>query len=415
MTSAFTSKINSSLTYQLLLQQVDVIAEEICKNNSAIQGNDLLGGNAGIALLFCYLSKAYPERNFATLTEQYLEKLSNALENEVLQYSFSGGVAGIGFVFQHLNNISALKEQIDFDFTELDEFIDRGVDIDFRNSNWDPLHGMVGLGIYFLERNRTTGEKQFLEKIVDCLNKMKVSVNENDVWITAGFEKYSNDNYNFGMAHGLPGLLSFLAQVHQRGIKQNKIEEMLNSALPFLLQYEYSNDPVYCYPSFIDVQPNFEEEHSSRLAWCYGDLCMANALIHCGKALHNDVWMNKGIEVALKTTQRTFENSACADAPFCHGTAGLVHQYNRFYQFTGDEVFKNACNKWIEITLKEYYKPGKGAGGYFFRSYNEKEKIFEFKTEYGLLEGSAGIALVYLSLLFNIEPGWDQIFLTNIA
>jgi hypothetical protein len=61
--------------------------------------------------------------------------------------------------------------------------------------------------------------------------------------------------------------------------------------------------------------------------------------------------------VALKTTRRTFENSGCADAPFCHGTVGLVHQYHRLYQLTNDEAFKKAAEKWLDITLQNFYTP----------------------------------------------------------
>ena len=59
---------------------------------------------------------------------------------------------------------------------------------DFKSGNWDPLHGMAGLGIYFLERNKETGEKKFLEKIVDHLAKMRTTVDEYKVWITPGYE-----------------------------------------------------------------------------------------------------------------------------------------------------------------------------------------------------------------------------------
>jgi lantibiotic modifying enzyme len=243
---------------------------------------------------------------------------------------------------------------------------------------------------------------------------MRTEVGEYKVWITPGYGKYSNDNYNFGMAHGMPGVLSFLAQVYTRGIRQNEIEEIISASLPFLLTHEYADD-VYCFPTAFDVVPKEENEKpNSRLAWCYGDLCMAFALIHCGIALQNDEWKTKGIEVALKTTERTFENSGCTDAPFCHGTVGLVHLYHRLYNVTKNETFKNTSQKWLDLTHQEFYKPGEGAGGYFFRSFNEEKNIFELTPQYSLLEGSAGIALVYLSYLFNIKPDWDAIFLTNV-
>lgn len=327
----------------------------------------------------------------------------------------SGGVAGIAFVFQHLRNIGVLDKADDLNLSELDEFISQGADNDFKSGNWDPLHGMVGLGIYFLERNKETGEKKYLEKIIDQLATMRTISGDHLVWITPGFGKYSDNNYNFGMAHGMPGMLSFLAQVRACGIRPHEIEEMISSCIAYLLQCEYTDDPVYSFPLSIDVKPKSKEEkHYSRLAWCYGDLCMANALIHCGKELQKENLIAKGFDVALKTTQRSFEDSGCMDAPFCHGTVGLVHQYNRLYQLTNNEVFKNATDNWINITIMHFYKSGEGAGGYYFSSFNEEKNIFELISHYGLLEGSAGIALVYLSYIYNIKPDWDIIFLTNV-
>jgi len=420
MNSATDMHVISPDINKSLARQVDMIARQLLEKRPDQDETGLLGGKAGIVLLFAYLAKLFPEKEYLNNTLEYLDDLSNALANDELDYNMSGGVAGIAFVFQHLRNIGILDLSDDLNLSELDEFISLGIDNDFTNGNWDPLHGMTGLGIYFLERNKETGEKKYLEKIVDYLSAMRTAVGAHKVWITPGYEKISNDNYNFGMAHGMPGVLSFLAKLYSRGIKQGEIEEMISSCLPFLLQHELDVDPVFCFPTSIDVLPQVKEKDAySRHAWCYGDLCMANALVHCGKALQrNDPiaveWKNKGIELALKTTRRSFENAGCADAPFCHGTVGLVHQYNRFYQLTGNEVFKYASESWLQITQKQFYKPGEGAGGYYFRTFDKENDLFEMTAQYGLLEGSAGIALVYLSCLYDIKPDWDAIFLTNV-
>jgi lantibiotic modifying enzyme len=389
------------------------IAKQIILHKNEVNYSGLLGGKAGITLLFAYLSKIFPEKNYLQTTFEYLDELNDALGNEAMDHSMSAGVAGIAFIYQHLLNIGILDVSDDLNLSELDAFIDRGIDVDFQMGNWDPLHGMVGLGIYFLERNKETGEKKYLEKIVDYLAGMRTTVGNHQLWMTPGYGTYSDDNYNFGMAHGMPGVLSFLAQTHARGIRQQAIDEMITSCLPFLLQYEYADDAVYSFPPTIDLHLKKEKLHA-RLAWCYGDLSMAIALVHCGKALQNENLQTKGIEVALKTTHRTLENSGCADACFCHGAVGLAHQYHRLYQCTNNERFKAAADYWIDLTLQHFYKPSANGDGYYFQAFNEETKTFEFHTSYGLLEGSAGIALVYLSYLYNLNPNWDIIFLTNV-
>lgn len=395
-------------------RQIENIAKQIQEERTRISNPGLLDGKAGIVLVLAYLSKLFPEKEYLNITLQYLDELNDALANDELDYNMSGGVAGIAFVFQHLRNMGLLDKGDDMNLSELDEFINLGVDNDFNNGNWDPLHGMTGLGIYFLERNKETGKKKYLEKIVDHLSAMRTAIGAYKVWITPGYDKISNYNYNFGMAHGMPGVLSFLALVYSRGIKQKEIEELISSCLPFLLHHKFDDDSV-CFPTAIDVVPKENTDAPySRHAWCNGDLCMANALVHSGKALHRNDWKNKGIEVALKTTHRNLENSGCPDASFCHGTVGLAHQYNRFFQLTGNEVFKYASDNWLRITQEQFYKPGEGAGGYYFKAFNKEHDIFKMTAQYGLLEGSAGIALVYLSCLYNIDPGWDTIFLTNV-
>ncbi len=335
----------------VLWRQIENIAKQIQEERTSITEPGLLDGKAGIVLLFSYLSKLFPEKNYSDITAGFLDELSNSVSNDELGYDMSTGVAGIAFVFQHLRNIGVLDKSDDLNLSEMDEFINLGIDHDLKTGNWDPLHGIVGLGIYFLERNKETGEKKYLEKIVDYLSQMRTEFGEHKVWITPGYGKYSNDNYNFGMAHGMPGILSFLAQVHARGIKKQETEEMISSCLPFLLQYEYAEDE-YCFPNSVEVNPGGNDQKpGSRLAWCYGDLCMANTLIHCGNSLQKIYWKTKGIDVALKTTRRSFESSGCMDAPFCHGTTGLVHQYNNFYRLTGNEVFKYAAENWLSITL----------------------------------------------------------------
>src|SRR5690349_22161776 len=255
---------------QSLTEQIEIIAKQILEKKNEVKDVGLLGGKAGITLLFAYLSKAFPEREYLQATLDYLDELSDALSNEELNYNMSAGVGGIAFVFQHLRNLEILDNESDLNLSDLDEFLAQGIEQDFKTANWDPLHGMTGLGIYFLERNKETAEKKYLEKIVDHLAAMRTQVGESKIWITPGYGKYSNDNYNFGTAHGMPGVLSFLAQVYERQIRQKEIKEMISEALPFLLKQEY-NDPVYCFPTAVDVVPKQEKEKpGSRLGWCYG-------------------------------------------------------------------------------------------------------------------------------------------------
>lgn len=415
MNTVMPHPVNSNSTHSDIELQIKNITEDLITRRDQIKEVGLLSGKCGITLLFAYLSKVYPDANYTTATFDLLEQLGESLANEELDHSISSGLTGIAFVFQHLRNIDVIDKSEDLNLNEMDEFISRGIDYDFNTGNWDPLHGMTGLGIYFLERNKETGDSIYLEKIVDNLSKMRVTEGHYKIWITKGFGKFSNDNFNFGMAHGMPGLISFLAQVYERGIKQSEIKEMIENAVPYLLQHEFDAENECRFPFSIDVDnPTGVVNKYSRLGWCYGDLSLAFMLIHCGRALSNSNWSEKGIEIALKTTARNLKSSGCEDAPLCHGTTGLVHQYNRLFQATGNIIFKQAADRWFNLTIEHFYQPSNGKPGYIFYTYDIQTDQQKAVVNNGLLEGNAGIALIYLSYIYQIKPEWDLIFLTNV-
>ncbi len=189
---------------------------------------------------------------------------------------------------------------------------------------------------------------------------------------------------------------------------------MLENSIPYLLENEFEPENACRYPLSIDLSNPGQMNKFSRLGWCYGDLSLAFMLIHSGRALNNATWTDKGIAIALQTTKRDFENSGCDDAPFCHGTTGLIHQYHRLFKATGNTAFKQAADKWYEETIKHFYKPTSSSSGYFFYTYDLETDQQIAVVNDGLLEGNAGIALIYLSYIYQITPEWDIIFLTNV-
>ena len=154
-------------TRYALSKQIDDIAHLILSKKKELINCNLFDGKAGIALLYAYLTKLSSAKKYLPIVCDLLNELRDSLANDELDHHLSSGVAGIAFTFQHLRNIGVLDRSIDLNLSEIDEFLNLGIDNDFTSDNWDPLHGMVGLGFYFLERNKETGEKKYLEKSLD--------------------------------------------------------------------------------------------------------------------------------------------------------------------------------------------------------------------------------------------------------
>jgi lantibiotic biosynthesis protein len=406
--------------YPVLLGQIEDIARDIeARHDTANDGPGLLAGKAGSALLYAYLYKALQKPEYFDIAARYIDELTEILSTEELSPSMSSGVAGIAFTFQHLRNIDFLDVEDDLNLGEMDEFVMQAAQLDKMQGNWDPLHGLTALGVYFLERYKETKEPNYLEQVVDFLYEMRVPVNEYQLWYSPAYtidDYHSPACYNFGMAHGMPGILSLLAQIYSLGIRQEKIEEMVHACLPYILKHRLPAEETSAFPSRIEAEQDEKEkqDNHSRLGWCYGDPCIVNMLFHLGKAFNNSEWSGLAEAIGIHTTNRTFENSSCGDAGFCHGSVGIAFQHNRMYQLTQNEMFKTSCLNWIETTLEKYYHKGEAFGGYYRASYDNELKRTKQEETSSFLDGSGGIALSFLSFITPMEPGWDAIYFTNI-
>jgi lantibiotic biosynthesis protein len=394
--------------------QLHQLAADILPYSKTYEGLGLLGGKAGMALFFGYMAQHFNRQDYTDATFEMLNDLSEALSNEDMTYAMSNGVGGIAFTFQHLQRIGLIDAEDDLNLDELDEFLLQGIEADYSMKNWDPLHGFVGLGLYFLERNKTSNQGSVLEIIIEKLWELREAHNNRMIWMTAGYQNITPDNYNLGMAHGVPGIIAFLAQVYALDISPGKAYTMIEDGIGFLLENETKDAGFSRFPTIVEKGNNDRHQQGSRLGWCYGDTCIAFALAHAGKACNNKEWMEKGLEIARFTTQRSFENSSCADACICHGSAGMAHQFNRFWQLTGDEIFRDAAINWLQITFNRYYKKGEGIGGYFYYHRDMNTEAYEYVKTGAMLEGSAGIGLVFLSLISDTSPDWDITIMTNV-
>ena len=399
---------------QAVTTRIHEVATDIHKQTLSNERVDVYGGKPGVALTFAWLGNFFPDKQYMDIAFELLDQLIDDLGNTEWSPDRGAELAGAAFVLQHLQNNGIIDENDDLGLEAVDEFLLTSAPYFAGNRNWDPLLGITPMGIYFLERYRKTGNPQPLEIITGLLIGLSSKYEGYDVWITPGHYYQPNDCLNFGMAHGMPGLISFLSKVYATGIKTGELEPMVNSCIQFLLSKQNPADSVSQFPSYIFPELNEDESKLSRLGWCYGDLGMSFALIHWGMATAQPELIKQGTAFALNTTSRSMESIACTDAPLCHGSAGLVHQYNRLYGYTNEPAFKAAAQVWIKNTLEHYYLPGKGVGGYPFMTYDEEKKATFPKSNASLLEGAAGVALALASALFDEPPAWDALFLTNL-
>jgi hypothetical protein len=280
---------------------------------------------------------------------------------------------------------------------------------------FDVVSGLVGIGIYLLERLPLPAARAGLVAIVDALRARAEQSPGSSAWRVPPAEldasdrlAYPEGRYDLGVAHGIPGVIAFLARAYAAGIAPADSGPLLEGAMAFLLSRVSATGPSPRFPYWCAPVGAAPE---TRIAWCYGDLGVALALLVAGTSTGRRDWIDYSLELACAVAERAPALSGIADAGLCHGTAGAGHLFNRLFQFSGEPRFLSAARHWFRATLT-LRQPGEGVGGYRSLIRNAAlEDVWVASPE--LLNGAAGIGLALLAACTPLEPSWDRMLLIS--
>jgi class I lanthipeptide synthase len=355
-----------------------------------------LEGKAGVALFHGYLGNA--ER-----ADQLIEDAVDALATTPMSPGLYGGFTGIAWAAEHLGAAD--------DMSEIDESLLTAIAAP-GTADYDLIRGLVGFGVYALQSMPSPSAVLCLEAIVDRLDETAQALEPGISWFTAPEllfphqrKQYPRGGYNLGVAHGVPGVIAFLADACRLGIRREKARPLLDDAVHWVLSHRlFEHFPAWVVPG-IDARP-------SRLAWCYGDPGVAATLLAAARAVDNAEWERAGLEIALRAATSAPEDARVQDAGLCHGAFGLAHLYNRIYQAGGDDAFAEAARLWYSRGL-DMRQPERGIAG--FESWElGADMQLGWRTDPGFLCGAAGIGLALLAGITSVEPEWDRLLMVAI-
>jgi lantibiotic modifying enzyme len=381
---------------------------------SASDEPSLARGRAGQALLYAYLAKAGLARRAHETSEALLDEAAEAVSQVSLPPWFYQGFPGVAWAVAHLDEV---EERTDAD---PNEEIDAALHAYLARSPWvgeyDLVSGLVGLGVYALERLPRAGARRLLSLIVERLAETSERTEAGVRWRTPPWllpdpqrENAANGYYNLGLAHGVPGVVALLGGVCAAGIARAKARRLLAGAVSWLLSQRLLPNASSAFPAC--TAPGMPAR-PARSAWCYGDPGIAVALLCAGRALGNVSWEHEALQIARRAAARPPGQAGVLDAGLCHGAAGLGHVFNRMYQATGDPSLGDAARFWFARTL-ELRRPGCGIAGYAACDSRRGEPA-RWRDDPGLLTGAAGIALALLAAVTPIEPAWDRMLLASL-
>jgi lantibiotic modifying enzyme len=196
--------------------------------------------------------------------------------------------------------------------------------------------------------------------------------------------------------------------MYEIGIEPVKVTKLISGAINYLLRNKQDPEKYKYY--FNSIIYEAEPIEARRLAWCYNDLGICLALWQAGDILNNETWKQEAIEILTHSTKlREVDDTRIIDAGLCHGASGVAHLYNRMYNYSNIELFKNASAFWFERTLKMASFED-GLLGY--KSFHSAD-LGGWQNDYSLLEGVSGIGISMISSIADIEPKWDRVLLLS--
>ncbi|MGZ5443514.1 MAG: lanthionine synthetase C family protein [Thermoanaerobaculia bacterium] len=374
------------------------------------------GGTAGVALFFAYLH-AVGNTAAADRTLEALEMSTAALARRRLTPTLYSGFLGIGWVVTHLT-----RELFDGD-GDLAADIDDALRQLLSNLNEKPpfelIGGLAGYGTYLVERLPDPGAAALLVRIIDLLEAMR---DPSAVWFTdpewmPGWQRelMPRGSYNLGVAHGIPGVIGFLAAAWREGFDDPRVARLAGDAVRWTIAQKQSWPAGSIFPSHI---PPDGAPRPTRTAWCYGDLGVAAVLLSAALSFGREDWRDEAVAIARAVARRPVEDTKVRDAGLCHGATGIAHVLNRIAQATRDDELCDAAHKWYRRALS-MRRPGQGLAGLLSwvdatPSEGTWTGLGQWKAEPGFLSGVAGIGLGLLAAVTEVEPAWDRVLLVAV-
>lgn len=397
------------------LETVRTIATGLSGKSSELDDPSLTGGCAGLALLYAYCAKAEPGDDDEEIAIQFLLRAIDLTGELTLSPSLYHGFTGVAWAVEHLR-----EPLLHSDDEDTNEAVDEAIVVYLSQSPWaddyDLIAGLVGIGVYALERLPRVSALACLERIVERLDETAERRDNEVTWLTRPHllpshqrEKCPNGYYNLGLAHGVPGVIALLGEVCAAGVATERARPLLDGAVAWLLRQKRTPPSL---SSFSPWTGQGIEQVQCRLAWCYGDAGVAAALLAAARCVNKPEWERDALRIARHAAARVPESAGVKDGGLCHGAAGLGHIFNRLFQATGESVFREAARYWFEQTLA-MRRPGLGIDGFsaFIPEEDGKERWVD---DPGITTGAAGIALALLAAVTDIEPAWDRVLLVSI-
>jgi lantibiotic modifying enzyme len=399
-------------TYDSITIKLGEIRNYLFHNIENIPPESLFGGYLGQAVFFLEYYKLFKDpidkEKAILLFERVLTHIN---ENDEILYTFASGISGVVWAIEYYAEDLEILDTNDFIDENIDEVLFNYMIFDIGRKNFDYMHGAVGIGLSFLKRKLTKARYKYICRLINDLGDYgRVDSILNTIrWDYYIDGKIIPNGINLGLSHGLPSFIIFFVKCYEAGILKEKCLKIVEQCVNYLLSVKQNPLETGAYFPYTVEEDDYKPQFS-RLAWCYGDIGVTVALSRAQKILKQEK-LEKEIVTLLKfcAERKDLKFNSVQCAGLCHGTSGLAHIFNKFYQQYKFEYLKLTSIYWFEETIKMAHFDD-GIVGYKVFHTSESNTFVNSST---LLEGVTGTGLSLLSSISSNNPNWDECLLLS--
>ncbi|KIA95637.1 MULTISPECIES: lanthionine synthetase LanC family protein [unclassified Flavobacterium] len=392
---------------EIILSQI----EEVLYNKAVKMQNPVIEQDLGALLFFATYYNYSGENIYKQKSLILLDKLFEVFSDFELPTGLLEGFDGIGWVIHYLKkcNIIESEELID----DLDSYLIQSIRLNITNNNYDLLYGSIGKIQYLINSDRCKElfVVELVNGIVEKLYETKVEINGLIYW-----HELDSEKVNLGLAHGLPSILLFLLRLKELGYQNPLIIKMINGILRSFKKFKNKVPNMSSYGVCYPISKKLNSH--SRLAWCYGDLGIAYALMYTSKVLKSKKVEEESKEMINLILNRGISDSGLVhfndysffDTGFCHGISGISYFLYKFNELLPSQSIEDSLVYWEMELLKNIdTQLSINTPIYYPKFRQDLDKTYTIDKE-NLLNGICGVGLVLLSLKYK-RADWSDIFL----
>lgn len=390
---------------------IDAIAQHLrTPSDDAGGAPGLDDGEAGRAVFFAYLAAATAATLDRDTAIAALDIAADGLGSCEFGDGFISGFTGVAWAIDHVERMLVPDDHDDDTNAEVDDWLRHRLATD-GTVHFDLVSGLVGHAVYAIER---CAAPELASAMAERLVARGHRVADGLTWFTppAQLSEWERRNapdgfFNLGLAHGVPGVIALLARAQTMGLGTAGLADALGDAVRWVLAQQLPDGSSASFPWY---QAPGRTPQPARQAWCYGDPGVGAALVAAAVALGDASLHDTALDVLRRSIEHARTDELIADAGLCHGSAGLLHIYNRVHQATGDPACESAAREWFARTLA--MRGTDGVAG--FSPHATTDTPPTLRESRGLLCGAAGIGLALLAAVSPVIPRWDQILLLDL-